>query len=80
MVVSLRTGKAQLSSLIARVERGEEVLIAIRGKPRARLMALPARDEEAMSAWADELQELHRGMSGKRNLPAATAISELRDR
>lgn len=80
MMVSLRTGKAKLSSLIACAERGEEVLIAVRGKPRARLIALPSNTEKVMDGWAKELHQLHRQMRGKRNLPAAEVVSDLRDR
>ena len=80
MVVSLRTGKAKLSSLIACAERGEEVLIAVRGKPRARLIALPSNTGEVMDSWANELHQLHQQIGGKRNLPAGQAVSDLRDR
>ena len=79
MVVSLRTGKAKLSSLIARAERGEEVLITVRGRPRARLTALPAPKEAAMASWVAELRALHRVIGGRRNLPAAKVVSDLRE-
>ena len=38
VVVNVRQAKAQLSRLLKRVEAGEEVVIARRGKPVARLV------------------------------------------
>ena len=43
VVVNISRAKAQLSRLLARVEAGEEVVIARRGKPVARLVACKAR-------------------------------------
>jgi len=40
MQVNVQEAKAQLSRLLAAVERGEEVIIARRGRPIARLSAL----------------------------------------
>jgi len=42
-VVNVRRAKAELSRLLARVEAGEEVTIARRGAPVARLVACKAR-------------------------------------
>ena len=39
VVVNVRQAKAQLSRLLKRVEAGEEVVIARRGEPVARLVA-----------------------------------------
>ena len=39
VIVNVSQAKAQLSRLIARAEAGEEVVIARRGKPVARLVA-----------------------------------------
>jgi prevent-host-death family protein len=41
MQVSIHEAKTQLSRLIAAVERGEEVVIARRDKPVARLVPVP---------------------------------------
>ena len=43
IVVNVSQAKAQLSRLLARVEAGEEVVIARRGKPVARLVACKPR-------------------------------------
>ena len=42
-VVNVRQAKAELSRLLARVQAGEEVVIARRGEPVARLVAYKAR-------------------------------------
>ena len=43
VVVNVSQAKSQLSRLIARAEAGEEVIIARRGKPVARLVACKPR-------------------------------------
>ncbi len=49
MKVTIHQAKTQLSKLIAAVERGEEVIIARRDKPVARLVAeLPARKKRVL--------------------------------
>ena len=40
MITTLREGKAKLSALVESAARGEEVVIMVRGKPRARLCAM----------------------------------------
>ncbi len=42
-VVNVHQAKTQLSRLLARVEAGEEVVVARRGKPVARLVAYEPR-------------------------------------
>ena len=44
-IVNVRDAKAQLSRLLAQVEAGEEVVIARRGAPVARLVACKPRGE-----------------------------------
>ena len=44
-IVNIREAKAQLSRLLALVEAGEEVVIARRGAPVARLVACKPRGE-----------------------------------
>jgi prevent-host-death family protein len=58
--VNIHEAKASLSSLVARAERGEEVFIARRGVPVARLVAL-ARDVDEALARFDALRALDRG-------------------
>ena len=46
LTVSLAEAKNQLSALVARVERGEEISISRRGVPVVRLVPDPARSEQ----------------------------------
>ena len=41
--VNIADAKARLPELVERAARGEEIIIARNGKPRARLVALPPR-------------------------------------
>jgi prevent-host-death family protein len=50
--VKVAEAKAQLSALLERVERGEEILIARRGKAIARLVPEPRRSVSAAQALA----------------------------
>jgi prevent-host-death family protein len=43
--VNLYDAKTNLSDLVERAAEGEEIIIAKNGKPRARLVALPAQRE-----------------------------------
>lgn len=50
--VNVHAAKTQLSKLLARVEAGEEIVIARAGKPVARLAPLaPARKPRRPGAW-----------------------------
>ena len=56
VTVSVSEAKAQLSSLLARVEEGEEVLIARNGTPVARLVQVrTARGTPQFGAWKGRL-------------------------
>ena len=50
LVVNVRQAKAQLSRLLERVEAGEEVVIARRGEPIARLVACMPRGKRRFGA------------------------------
>lgn len=54
--VQIAEAKAHLSALVERVEAGEEIIIARRGKPVARLIPEPRTDRNAAdvfrAAWA----------------------------
>ena len=81
MVKTLRESKARLSELVALAAEGQEVLITVRGKVRARLIAAEsARPSEKGAAWAKELQALHRaygtGKNKTRTEDILTAIRE----
>lgn len=61
MAKTLRESKAKLSELVERASRGEDVLITVRGKTKARLTrAGPSADAPLGAAWARQLRALQR--------------------
>jgi prevent-host-death family protein len=65
--VNLYDAKTNLSELVERAAEGEEIIIAKNGKPRARLVALPAQREprkpggwEGQIWFADDWEETPR--------------------
>jgi prevent-host-death family protein len=59
MITGLREGKAKLSELVDRASKGEDVLITVRGKIKARLTKVggPGTAEDN-AKWVQELREL----------------------
>jgi prevent-host-death family protein len=57
MIATLKDSKARLSTLVDLASKGEEVVITVRGKPKARLCALAPPAPTALRAWARELRE-----------------------
>lgn len=81
MIKSLRESKATLSALVERASRGEDVLITVRGKVKARLTraALPTGNAELLG-WADELRDLHKQVAtGRYTLASETILHEDRE-
>jgi antitoxin (DNA-binding transcriptional repressor) of toxin-antitoxin stability system len=63
MIRTLRESKATLSQLVDRANRGEDVLITVRGKVKARLTRpLTALSQHDREVWAEELRALHKSM------------------
>ena len=61
MIKTLRESKAKLSELVEQASRGQEVLITVRGKVKARLSSVKSvQQENRGAAWAEELQALHK--------------------
>lgn len=57
MIVNLRNGKARLSELVEVASQGEDVLITVRGKVKARLTrALPEPSRSDRNDWVEELR------------------------
>jgi prevent-host-death family protein len=81
MVTTLRESKAKLSELVGLASRGEEVLITVRGKVKARLIpaAMPRRlDDRAV--WVASLRGLHRKYGvRKAKTRGEDILSELRE-
>lgn len=60
MIISLREGKAKLSALVEMAAHGEEVVITVRGKARARLCPMaPEADtrKTKRGRWVTQLRE-----------------------
>ncbi len=60
MITTLREGKAKLSALVELASRGEEVIITVRGKPKARLCPVVkplGHARRGRDAWIQGLRE-----------------------
>jgi len=77
MIASLRESKARLSELVERAASGEEVLITVRGRPRARLVPAQANSKSnGLAGWSDNLRKLQKKHAG---VPAhGSVVEELR--
>ena len=80
MIKTLRESKARLSELVERAARGEDVIITVRGKPKARLTGAGGLRRLDAHAWADELRSSQRAASGRRKPSRGEPIvDELRE-
>ncbi len=59
--IDVREAEARLSSLLERVERGEEVVITRHGKAVARLVPVATDDRAEVDAAIERLKELRAG-------------------
>jgi prevent-host-death family protein len=81
MVKTLRESKAKLSELVERANRGEDVLITVRGRVKARLTRASAQPEAPVGRlWADELLELQRSVTARRKVRLTTDLILAQDR
>jgi prevent-host-death family protein len=82
VITTLREGKAKLSELVERASRGEDVLITVRGKVKARLTKAGA-DEGANThaKWVQELREFQRSIPTRRTPGSSVEeiLEELRE-
>ena len=81
MIRSLRESKAKLSELVELASRGEDVLISVRGKVRARLTTAGAAAAAPVGTrWARELRALQRAhATGRPKIGVEQILSELRE-
>jgi len=80
MIKTLRESKARLSELVDRAAKGEEVIITVRGRPKARLAAIAREPLRDMAAWARRLRKLQRACAtGRKTADGATIVSDLRE-
>jgi prevent-host-death family protein len=76
MIKTLRESKAKLSELVERASQGEDVLITVRGKVKARLTRA-SQEGADMRGWAEELAELD-GYTLRADLSAEDILDESR--
>lgn len=81
MIKSLRESKAKLSELVDRASQGEDVLITVRGKVKARLTRATTPTGNAdMRRWASELKELQEGVATEHyTLSSEEILSDYRE-
>jgi len=81
MNVTLREGKAKLSEYVARASVGEEVVITVRGRPKARLCPV---DVERSFSGVDFVRELEDVQSryrvrGRSSVASEKTVSDMRE-
>ncbi|MDP2999889.1 MAG: type II toxin-antitoxin system prevent-host-death family antitoxin [Bryobacterales bacterium] len=80
MITTLRDGKAHLSELVERASRGEDVLITVRGKVKAKLTRVEVTfDAKDRKAWIRELRALQRKHTVSSKTSSEKIFSELRE-
>jgi len=82
MKVTLRESKAKLSELVARASVGEEVIITVRGSPKARLCPMDMEPHFSGVDFVRELETVQSRYRVGRKTPAPTSeklVSELRE-
>jgi prevent-host-death family protein len=80
MIATLRETKSKLSQLVRRAARGEEVIITVHGRPKARLAPMPRQNATDRAAWLTELRALHRRCGIPKAASDSTSlVSELRE-
>jgi len=80
MITTLRESKAKLSALVELAAHGEEVVITVHGKPKARLSPISPRQPAGQSRgkWLDELQTLRTRHTIKTGNSSADILDEIR--
>jgi len=81
MIKTLRESKAKLSELVERASRGEDILITVRGKVKARLTRAggPGIGEDT-HAWVEQLRALQEATSTRQGrLSTEQLIAEDRE-
>jgi prevent-host-death family protein len=81
MITTLRESKAKLSALVERAARGEEVVITVRGKPKARLCHIAAagpHERRDSGKWRKELREARAAYSTGRHDTTTEIIDDIR--
>ena len=77
---TIRQAKAQWSELVELASQGEEILITVDGKPKARLVGVPSPDDARAETRTTKLPELRAKYStGKSSMTTEEILDELRE-
>jgi prevent-host-death family protein len=80
MIKTLRESKAKLSELVELASKGEDVLITVRGKVKAKLTRIPDTKQHNRKIWLKELQTLQQKYAtGKTALSIENILEETRE-
>ncbi len=81
MVKTLRESKAKLSELVERASRGEDVLITVRGRVKARLTGVQtAPSAQDRAVWVKQLRAFQKSIaSGGGGLPIEEILDQDRE-
>jgi prevent-host-death family protein len=75
MIATLRESKARLSALVESASQGQDVLITVRGKVKARLTrAAKSGPAAEKPAWVRQLRALHKAYSVS---PPGTSVERI---
>ncbi len=78
MIKTLKESKAHLRELVDRVSKGEEVIITVHGKPKARLCPISHAMEESREEWFAVLKEARAKYTLKKNEDSLNVLDEVR--
>jgi prevent-host-death family protein len=79
MIKNLRESKAKLSELVERASRGEDVLISVRGRIKARLTRAGNPSARSNTEWIRELKALQKKYTKRVRGRSETILAELRE-
>ncbi|MCC5806288.1 MAG: type II toxin-antitoxin system prevent-host-death family antitoxin [Opitutales bacterium] len=65
MITNLRNAKARLSELVEQAAGGEEIVITVRGRAKAKLSGIREPDPGEFSGWGESLRKTRRAHRGK---------------
>ena len=80
MIATLKESKARLSEFVTKAANGEEIVITVGGKPRARLAAIANTGVPKMAGWVRQLRALQRACgTGSQPNDGAAVLRDLRE-
>ena len=80
MIATLKESKARLSELVTKAAKGEEIIITVHGKPKARLAAIATAPLPKMDGWVRQLRALqHACGTGRQPADGTAVLRELRE-